>query len=87
MELLLNLIAESSRREKEFVDGLSDAERAAEGLPDNWSAKDVLAHCAHWKRRRVAEIPKVLQGGTPEEIAGGGTPTARFIKEALEGLP
>jgi excinuclease ABC subunit A len=29
----------------------------------------------------------VIARGTPEEIAGGGTPTARFIKEALEGLP
>ncbi|MDX1417483.1 MAG: ClbS/DfsB family four-helix bundle protein [Candidatus Promineifilaceae bacterium] len=66
--VLLELLAETVRREQEFIDGLSDAQRAAIGEADNWSAKDLVAHCAYWKKRRVAEIPKVLAGGTPEVI-------------------
>ena len=67
-EILLDLLAEAVKREKEFVDGLTDADREAVGASDNWSAKDLVAHCAFWKERRVAEIPEVLQGGTPTEF-------------------
>ena len=63
-ETLLNLVTEAVKREKEFVDGLTGAERAVVGASDNWSAKDVVAHCAYWKKRRAVEIPQVLQGGS-----------------------
>jgi len=64
-EKLMNLLVEAAKREKEFVDTFTAGERAASGTSDNWSAKDLIAHCAFWKQRRVAEIPLVLQGGTP----------------------
>jgi hypothetical protein len=68
-EVLLNLLAEWVNREQEFVKNLTAAERTAAGAADNWSAKDLIAHCAFWKKQLVDEIPAVLQGSTPIEYA------------------
>jgi len=67
-ELLLGLLAEAVKRENEFVDGLSSADHDAAGAADNWSAKDVISHCAYWKKVRAAEIPQALAGESPTDI-------------------
>lgn len=64
-EKLLHLLAEATKMEDEFIANLSAEDRATAGEADNWSAKDMIAHCAFWKKRRVSEIPEVLEGGRP----------------------
>ncbi len=64
-EMLLDLLANAVRIENDFIENLSPEDLAAEGKADDWSARDMIAHCAYWKKRRVAEIPLVLNGGQP----------------------
>lgn len=63
--MLLDLLAEAVKIENDFINHLSDEDLEREGSSNDWSAKDVIAHCAYWKKRRIAEIPLVLNGGQP----------------------
>ncbi|HEV7128307.1 MAG TPA: rhodanese-like domain-containing protein, partial [Ktedonobacterales bacterium] len=48
--------------EQDLLASLSDAERAASGIADHWSAKDVVAHIAVWKERHTGKIASALRG-------------------------
>lgn len=39
-----------------FINGLTPAERDAAGSLERWSARDVIAHCAAWSARMVANL-------------------------------
>jgi hypothetical protein len=56
--LLLDLLRQARETEMDFVDGLSDGQRARSGTLEDWSAKDVIAHVAAWKAR-MADILRV----------------------------
>jgi tetratricopeptide (TPR) repeat protein len=59
---LLALVAHGLAEQRAFIEQLSDAERAAVGEPDAWSAKDNIAHNAAWKADAAREIAASLRG-------------------------
>jgi len=67
-ELLIDLLEQANFEEKSFYDGLSEAERNQSGKVDDWSPKDVVAHCSYWKQVRVADIQRVLEGESVTRI-------------------
>jgi tetratricopeptide (TPR) repeat protein len=52
-EQLLHILERSRARELEFLNHLSDEERAIEGTFENWSGKDVVAHANYWEDIRA----------------------------------
>ena len=61
---LLDLLERAYDEERVFVRGLSDEERSAVGTPEQWSAKDVIAHIAAWKER-AAQVLVALRSDQP----------------------
>ncbi len=61
---LLALLNHVHSDERAFVAGLTEADRAASGTPENWSAKDLIAHIAEW-RARLAQRLTAVQHGDP----------------------
>jgi tetratricopeptide (TPR) repeat protein len=61
---LLDLLDRAYAEEQVFVQGLSDEERLAVGTPEQWSAKDMIAHIAAWKER-AAHVLAALRSGEP----------------------
>jgi rhodanese-related sulfurtransferase len=62
---VLHLLALAHREEHGLFGSLSDAERAAIGTPECWSAKDTLAHIATWKRMHAEKLATVAGGESP----------------------
>ncbi len=67
-QILIDLLQQGYEVEVEFYSGLTDADKTAVGRVDEWSPKDVIAHCAYWKQFRVADILKVMEGGSVANI-------------------
>jgi len=65
---LLNLLQHAYEREQDFLAGLSEQTRAECGLPDDWSAKDLIAHVAAWKERTVCELTALAKGQPAPEF-------------------
>lgn len=65
---LTELLKKGYEVEKEFVATLSDEERNAEGTFENWSAKDIIAHNAYWRKHHAEAALAVLAGKTPTHI-------------------
>jgi tetratricopeptide (TPR) repeat protein len=61
---LLDLLERAYEEERMFVQGLSDGERSAVGTPEQWSAKDMIAHIAAWKGR-AAQVLAALRSVEP----------------------
>src|SRR5689334_22871122 len=59
---VLGLIAAGQGRQQAFIEGLSEAERAAMGTPDAWAAKDHVAHITAWKADAAQEIGAARRG-------------------------
>ncbi len=59
---LLDLLRLARATEETLVAGLTDAERAEVGTLERWSAKDVIAHIAAWKRQRAREYAAAARG-------------------------
>jgi tetratricopeptide (TPR) repeat protein len=59
---LLDLLRLARAAEEALVAGLTDAERAEVGTLEHWSAKDVIAHLAAWKRQRAREYAAAARG-------------------------
>jgi len=66
---LLRLASYSGRVETEFVAELTLPERQAVGAPDDWAAKDLVAHVATWRERGAVELEAVRHGPLPPEAA------------------
>lgn len=60
---LLALVAQGQVEQQTFISRLSDAQRATNGEPDAWAAKDHIAHNTAWKADAAREIT-VTRGGT-----------------------
>lgn len=59
---LLDVLSFAHQQEMAFIDTLPDDERAASGAPDQWSAKDMMAHLATWKLRLLDRLQAVARG-------------------------
>jgi hypothetical protein len=64
---LSELLQEGYQLEKEFVAALSDEERSAQGTFDRWTARDVIAHNAYWRKHHAEDVLAVLAGKTTAE--------------------
>jgi tetratricopeptide (TPR) repeat protein len=64
---LLDLAACTQKVEGEFVAGLTSQERRAVGAPDDWSAKDLVAHVTTWRERGAVELEAIHHGPLPPE--------------------
>jgi phage shock protein E len=62
---ILSLLHFSHQQERQFIDGLSDAERDATGTPDAWSAKDFLVNIMTWKQLQTQKLAMAVRGETP----------------------
>ena len=62
---LTELLRKGDQVEKEFIAALSDEERNAEGTFENWSARDIIAHNAYWRKHHAEDVLAVLAGKTP----------------------
>jgi tetratricopeptide (TPR) repeat protein len=83
---LLDLLERAYEEEQVFVQGLSDEERSAVGTPEQWSAKDVIAHIAAWKGR-AAQVLAALRSGQPGPGFDGLDQINARIFEAHRDLP
>jgi len=78
---LLDLLERAYEEEQVFVQRLSDEERSAVGAPEQWSAKDVIAHIAAWKER-AAQVLAALRSGEPgPDFEGLDQINARIFEE------
>ena len=78
--LLLDLLKQAREVEMQFVEALSDEQRARSGTLEDWSAKDVIAHIAAWKARMADNLLAVSEGRPPTETGDGDRENARFFE-------
>lgn len=63
---LLELLEQAYEEEKAYIAGLTEEERSQVGTLEQWSAKDVIAHTAVWKKRMAENLLAVSQGRAPK---------------------
>jgi tetratricopeptide (TPR) repeat protein len=68
-EKLLDLLRRGYEEEQAFVRRLSDAERSYRGTPEQWSAKDLVAHLHSWKTRTLQRLEALEHGETPPSFS------------------
>ena len=59
--ILLDLLHQAHRDQDAFLQELNNAERAAIGTPEHWSAKDHVAHMTFWRQRLVLKLQAIIQ--------------------------
>jgi hypothetical protein len=62
---LLSALREKFNDWEALLSGLSEEQRIAPTLPDNWSVKDVVAHVDAWLQRTVARLEAAQQHREP----------------------
>lgn len=67
-----------------FVKGLSDAERAAIGTADHWSARDHVAHITFWKQCLSLILAAVERNETPPSFNDFESLNTQTFKEQRE---
>jgi hypothetical protein len=52
--------------------GLSDAQLTEQGVTEDWSVKDILAHVTTWEEEALKYLPLIIEGGRPPRYATYG---------------
>jgi hypothetical protein len=65
---ILEMLRLTRAAEQELVAGLGAEERAATGTPEQWSAKDVIAHVTAWRLRQAERLRAALEGVEPPPL-------------------
>jgi len=81
---LIDLFSRAQADQRELLEGVSDAERAAIGTADHWSLKDVVLHIAFWKNREVEILAAAARGEKPAELEHFERVNARVAEEWRE---
>jgi rhodanese-related sulfurtransferase len=68
---VLDLLRQTREEELALIADLDDAERAATGTPERWSAKDMIAHIATWRQWHAEKLASVVRGETPPTWTDG----------------
>ena len=79
---LISLLKKARTEERDFWDDLSEAERSAQGTPDHWSPKDVMAHIVVANDRLAADLEAAARGETPPERIDDFNEANRQVFEA-----
>jgi DinB superfamily len=82
--MILDLLNTAHGAQQAFVDGLSDAERAAIGSADHWSARDHVAHITFWKQRRSLILAAVERNEIPPRFDDFESLNAQTFEEQHE---
>lgn len=61
-EQLQSILASSQSMERDFIAGLTQAEKTATGEFENWSAKDVVAHTNYWIDQCASQVDAWADG-------------------------
>jgi hypothetical protein len=77
----LELLERAYKEKQVFVQGLSDEERSAVDTPEQWIAKDVIAHVAAWKERTARELATVARGVPSPDFGSLAQFNARIFQE------
>lgn len=64
-KVLLGLLKQAHEMELNFIDALSDQERARIGALQDWSAKDMICHNTAWKARLADNLLAVSEARSP----------------------
>jgi tetratricopeptide (TPR) repeat protein len=64
---LVALIYRAHEAEMDFIAGLSDGERAAQGTYEDWAPKDLIAHTNYWRKRAIESLAYLSRGQNPPE--------------------
>lgn len=62
---VLQLLSIARQQELAFIENLSETERNAIGTQEEWSAKDMIANIAAWKRMQTEKLVTAIRGETP----------------------
>lgn len=67
---LIELLHQARAEQQAMIDDLTPQQRAAQGTPEHWSAKDVVLHVAYWWRVQTDRLRALLSGElAPEQDA------------------
>jgi tetratricopeptide (TPR) repeat protein len=83
--LVLDLLQQGHLDEEAFLQGLNEAERAATGTPELWSAKDHIAHRTFWHQDLIGRVTAILhhQEVAPREESDDQVNSVVFEKHKL----
>lgn len=62
---ILSLLHFAHQQEQLMIDGLSEAERQAQGTSERWAAKDFVANILLWKRLQTQKLALAQRGEQP----------------------
>jgi tetratricopeptide (TPR) repeat protein len=66
---------------QEYIDALSDAEKAIVGMSDDWSPKDIVAHMTVWKEQIILNYQASKRGETEPVQADYQALNAEFFEK------
>jgi hypothetical protein len=84
--VLLGLLESASSAQNAWIGELSAAERAAAGTPEQWSAKDMLAHVVFWQQVTIDRLAAAQRGEEPP-MFGDFQPVNERVFEERRELP
>ena len=77
---LIELVRRTQQEQRIFADKLTDQERAQVGTPEQWSAKDVVAHIYSWVASTMERHAIALRGETPPDLPDDDQQNAIFFE-------
>lgn len=64
---LIRLVHRAQEAVEDYLGGLSEGERSAQGTYEEWAPKDMLAHINYWRRRTVESLAYHFREQPPPE--------------------
>ena len=78
---LIGLLERAYQAQSAWITGLSDAERNMLGTPEQWSAKDMLAHVVFWQQTAVERLAAARRGEEPRTYGDFQPVNERIFEE------
>lgn len=79
-EKLIELVRRTQQEQRIFAAKLTDQERAQVGTPEQWAAKDVVAHIYSWVNSTMERHAMAMRGETPPELLDDDPQNAIFFQ-------
>jgi tetratricopeptide (TPR) repeat protein len=78
---LLGLLKRAYEAQSAWITSLSDAERNTIGTPDQWAAKDILAHVTFWQQVTADRLAAARRGEEPRTYGDFQPVNERIFEE------